>query len=161
MNEYSHVGANSSAGNYSTLKNMNTNMPGMVAGPLPASQIPKMNVETVPHYNLPLGVDALTHNVSPGNMGNGHFTIGNAYPAFSQKCDSFQSRDCAGYVIRPIPINTVTPRPTMRPVHPTMIPVHPTMIPVHPTMRPVNPTMIPVHPTMIPVHPTMIPVNRQ
>ena len=124
MNEYSHVGANYSAGNYSTLKNMNTNMPGMVAGPLPAIQIPKMNVQTVPHYNLPLGVNALTHDVSPGNMGNGHFTIGNAYPAFSQKCDSFQSRDCAGYVIKPIPV-VPTVMPTRMPtMMPTMMPTN-------------------------------------
>lgn len=81
---------------YKTLQTYYMNSPGSVYGPPPPAGVPNMSVELVPQYNANYGFNALTHNVLQRNMGNGHFTVANAY---NKPCDTFVDRACDGYVV--------------------------------------------------------------
>lgn len=80
----------------------------ILSPPIPAFA-PPMKEQTVPTYNVPyIGrPDDLQHGLSADKLGDGHFTVNNAY---SNKCTTFRLRGCDGTVPqKDIPINDRCP----------------------------------------------------
>ncbi len=70
---------------------------------------PPMEQQTVPTYNVPyIGrPDDLQHGLPADKLGDGHFTVDNAY---SKDCTTFRLRQCDGTVPqKDIPINDRCP----------------------------------------------------
>ena len=102
--EYNLTNTNYNGSDYKTLNMYNTRMPGTVfignyKDIWSVSPEYSMDSESVAKYNLPMNYNALTHNLRPDQMNsNQHFTVQHAYPAYSQRCRTNQSRKCDGGV---------------------------------------------------------------